>query len=340
MPVAIFGGRGSGKTVFLHMLYETQVEYANKLKLEKGSERNLPFRFFAEASLVNYMGQIGTKLYNKEWPDATVKGTQLRYWFLYGYLDPFKIGWYNTLKFTVYDIGGEDVESVQEVMSSCNADGIDAKDLVFEELPSTIKELLSANVMVFLIDFSKVATQPGTPEYKEMQEYDTFMATVISFVANYKSKDKKDKKWKLYPVFVFTKFDTLSEKLLNGLNLKKPGTLIDAKPLEKFTGTVRKERKEFSEKLMGYFFRQTMALASGGKLVNVDFDKAGYFFSSMEVEKGEDGEPVPVVKQRDNVQGVYALQYSKDEYISFIEYFRDIAKDMPDEVKKEQDFLR
>jgi hypothetical protein len=88
---------------------------------------------------------------------------------------------------------------------------------------------------------------------------------------------------------------------------------------------------------MRNFYGQTLALVKGGRLMNVSFDEAAYFFSEINTEFNEDGIPIPSIKVMDGGVG-HELDYSYDEYRWFIDHFKKIANSMPDNIRDEQDF--
>ncbi len=319
MAVAVLGDRGCGKTVFLSLLYETQVTYTNETKGD--------FRFISSPGYVNTMGKIVNGLRMGNWPEATLKGLLAKYWFLFGYRKMFPPNKYDAVKFTIYDIAGEDVNIIDELIAPYQEEGMGG--IVYEDLPDGLRTLLDCNVLVFLIDASRINAEVRSEEYESMMAYDTFMATLISIVAEYRSKkagELKDKS-KLYPVFLMTKFDMVDRKIFEGLRIPPKYPSADRKSVKK--------RKAYAEKIMESFYRQTLALKYGGKLMNVDFDKAGYFFSQIRSEMDEDGENAPRIVSE---KGTSHIDYSYKEYRGFIEYFREIARQMPDAVKDEQEF--
>ena len=320
MAVSILGDRGCGKTVFLSLLYETQINYANETKGD--------FRFISSPGYVNTMGKIVNGLRMGNWPEATLKGLLSKYWFLFGYRKKFPPNKYDSVKFTIYDIAGEDVNIIDELITPYQDGGLDS--ILYEDLPEGLKTLLDCNVLVFLIDASRINGEARSEQYESMIAYDTFMATLISIVAEYKSKKAGEMKSKdkLYPVFIMTKFDMIDKKIFEGL--KMPSKYPDGSKKN------MKKRKTYAEKLMENFYRQTLALKYGGKLLNVDFDKAGYFFSEIRSELDEDGEQVPRLISKNGTS--YGIDYSYSEYRAFIEYFRELAHQMPDEIKDEQEF--
>jgi len=333
MPVAILGDRGCGKTVFLSLLYDAQVEYTNKTKGK--------FRFYANPGFTNTMGKVINSMATQNWPEATIKGLLAKYWFLYGYQN--MLGKYNTLKFTVYDIAGEDVNIVNDLIAPYKSGG-GIESINYDDLPDGLKTLLDCNVLVFIIDLSRINAEPKSEEFKRMLSYDTTMATLISLVAEYKAKKAcglSEEQRKLYPLFVFTKFDMVEKKIFDGLKLAPKYPRLEKKPIDIVGGWFDLQSKSFIERieygdvLMEAFYRQTLALKRGCPLVNVDFDKSAYFFSEIQTEKDEDGLPVPSIV----LEGVKArLKYSIDEYKAFINYFKEIADKMHDEVREEQEF--
>ena len=319
MAVAILGDRGCGKTVFLSLLFQTQVTYTD--------ESEGDFRFISSPGYVNTMGKIANGMKMGNWPEATLKGLLAKYWFLFGYRKMFPPNKYDTVKFTIYDIAGEDVNIIDELIAPYQEEG--ASGIVYEDLPDGLRTLLDCNVLVFLIDASRINADVRSEEYESMMAYDTFMATLISIVAEYRSKKVGElkEKGKLYPVFLMTKFDMIDRKIFEALKIPPKPPLPD----KKYT----KKRKAYAEKIMKSFYEQTLALKYGGKLINVDFDKAGYFFSQIKSEVSEDGEDVPAITE-ENAKS--RIDYSYKEYRAFIEYFRGIARQMPDAVKDEQEF--
>ena len=335
MAVAILGDRGCGKTVFLSLLYETQVNYTTETKGD--------FRFISSPGYVNTMGKIINDVTMGGWPEATLKGLLSKYWFLYGYRKPVFKNKFDTVKFTIYDIAGEDVNIIDELITPYNEGGLDS--ISYEDLPGGLRTLLDCNVLVFLIDGSRINAEPRSETYKEMMEYDTFMATLISIVADYKSKKlgELNEKDKLYPVFIMTKFDTIGKKIFDSLKIPSHFPVDTDKLMDRVPGRDLlledrnlKRRREYAETIMKSYYRQTLALKYGGKLLNVDFDRAGNFFSEIKTELDEDGGLAPKLISKDNT--TYRIDYSYLEYRAFIEYFRDIARKMPDEVKDEQEF--
>ncbi len=323
MPAAVLGDRGCGKTTFLALLYAAQVKYTN----EPVNKDN--FRFYATPSSLNFMGDMYNHMRSGGWPEATMKGQQTKVSFLFGFkklthgalpswiqkqdwIKPFL-----TIKFSVYDVAGEDVNDI-----------IRTPDGVFsEDLPEEVKNLLESRILVVLIDASRVNAKPRSKPYIDMIEYDKKTATLISIIAKYNSKKEDPKQRKIYPIFVFTKFDTIADHILEGMHLKE-------KPPEYKN---QDERQAYSETIMRNFYGQTLALVKGGRLMNVSFDQAAYFYSEIATEFNDMGAPIPTIKVMDEGVG-HELDYSYMEYRWFIDHFKKIANSMPDQVRDAQDF--
>jgi hypothetical protein len=318
-PAAILGDRASGKTTFLGALYATQVKY--------GVTSKDNFRFFAPPDSLRLMSTIYEGMLSGNFPSATLKDEMSRVSFKFGYrtllgrllrdsesriLKP----WYG-IDFAAYDVSGEDV---QEYIES----GVASSPI--------IKQLLRSLVVVILVDCSKMTLDHQSPTYRRMLAYDSEVAKLVSNFATYKIEEYANRKGALktavppviYPAIVLTKIDALRPELLHQLGLDPmPPTEHKSKP-----------RREYCEALLRVFLPQALSQLRGGKVAGVSFDRAEYFTSAVRTVTA-DGGMSPVGKQTIAVkpagQGRAAeMDYSYDEYVAFIEHFRDIAKRIPD----------
>jgi len=325
MPAAILGDRACGKTTFLALLYSSQIKYSND---PENADR---FKFFASPSTVNFMGDMYNHLKGGGWPDATAKGQRTKVDFLFGFrrfgaaMIPSWVenrGWanpYNTIKFSVYDVAGEDVNDLVRT-----PDGV-----MDDDIPEEIHELLESRVLVILVDTSRITAKPRSKPFMAMMDYDTKTATLISLIAEYNSKKTDPAQRTIYPVFVFTKFDVLMQKKKLLESMKLTETYPEMKEQEK--------RLHYAETLLRNFYGQTLALLRGGKLKNVSFDDSAYYFSEVGVEFNDDGIPIPSLHVMKDGAG-HEITYSHPEYVGFIDHFRKIANKMPDDIKDAQEF--
>jgi hypothetical protein len=329
LPVGIVGDRGSGKSVFVSLLATTATSYTNAKPDE--------FRYFTSPAFTRKVGDIMSSLKMGTWPSATLKGTLSQYKFSFGFKRRFseleKLGRkpFDVMTFSIYDISGEDVQIIKQISKSLTQTGSDLN--LVEDLPENLRTILDCHVLVFLIDGSKITTEARSKRYQDMLDYDTVMATLISLVGTYKSMKAKQLKTeaKLYPAFVITKFDLIDTKILLAIGLSPQYAAVAAKGGHGLTSLFRenesRERAEYGTTLMDKFFGHTLALIRGAKLINVDFDKARFFFSHVRTELSEDGLPIPTLK----TEGVsHELNYSDSEYMEFIRYLGTVAKKSPD----------
>jgi len=334
VTVGIIGGRGAGKTVFVSLLSTTAINYAVKTKQH--------FRYYTFPEFTTVVHEIVESLKLKKWPPATLKGSlsEYRFWFGYsrllsGILNKFydslenlagsikkleipRKELYNIIEFSVYDISGEDVDVIFKAAVLAKERGVS----VLEMIPENLKAILDCDVLVFLIDSSKITTDNTDPKYKEMLDYDGLMASLMSLVALYRSSKYGVKAGKLFPVFVFTKFDTVDKKVLGALGMPDN--------LDKWFLGKSRNRREINERLIEFmkrFYQRTLAIIYGGTIMGVELERAQIFVSYLMTELSEEGIPVPkVVKAPDGIS--YDLAYSRSEYIRFIDYFGKIANEI------------
>ena len=325
MPAAILGDRASGKTTFLGLLYAAQVHY--------GTQQQDTFRFSATPASLKFMSAVYQNMKDGYFPSATLKDEMSLVEFIFGYkrlirgMLPTWIkeqNWMNpfaTLNFGAYDVSGEDV---QEFIDT----GVAASPV--------IQQLLRAFVVVILVDCSKMTTDVDSQLYKRMLKYDGDVATLCVAFQKYK-KDENDRLKAqgmspgtpvIYPVLVLSKFDTLRDEVLAKLGLHE-----GMPPREK-----QRDRKNYAEALLRAFLPQTLSQIRGGKVAGVSFDQAAYFTSWLHTEKVDGGMapvgPPRIVRKGFSAEGGAEIDYSYDEYVAFIEHFRDIANKVPDDVKE------
>jgi hypothetical protein len=334
LTVGIIGGRGTGKTIFVSLLATTAINYAVETKEH--------FRYYTYPEFTTIVHDIVGSLKLRKWPPATLKGslTEYRFWFGYsrlfsGILNKFydnienlvglikrleipRRELYNIIEFGVYDVSGEDVDIIFRAAALAKERGLS----VLEMIPENLKAILECDVLVFLIDSSKITTDNSDPRYKEMLDYDGLMASLMSLVALYRSSKYGVKAGKLFPVFVFTKFDTVDKKVLRALGIPDN--------FERWFLEKSRDRTEINERLrefMKKFYQHTLAIIEGTTLIGVELGRAQMFVSYLMTDLSEEGISVPrVVRAPDGVS--YELVYSRSEYIRFIDYFGKIANEI------------
>lgn len=334
MTIGIIGGRSTGKTVFVSLLATTAINYTVETKEH--------FRYYTTPEFTTVIQDIIASLKQKKWPPATLKGSLIEYRFWFGYSKTLGIilntfydkveeimsgikrleiprrELYNIIEFGLYDVAGEDVDIIFRAASLAKEKGIS----VIDTIPENLKAVLDCDVLVFLIDSSRITIDNTDSRFKEMLDYDGLMASLMSLVAMYRSNKYGVKAGKLFPVFVFTKFDTVDKKVLRALNIPDN--------FDKWFVERGRNREEISKRLtefMKRFYQHTLAIVYGGTIMNVPLERAQVFVSYLMTELSEEGIPSPkVVKAPDGVS--YELMYSRSEYIRFIEYFGKIANEI------------
>ena len=171
-----------------------------------------------------------------------------------------------------------------------------------------------------------------SPLYRDMLHYDSDVARPIVNFATYKIDEarhqtaagRRETSPIIFPAIVLTKTDQIRAETLHELGL----------PLAIPDGRDRAGRQAFCEGLLRSFLPQTLAQLRGGKVAGVSFDRAEYFACWIKTVTS-DGGMTPVGRPRISLTGPGAghgamMDYSRDEYIAFIEYFRRIAKQVAD----------
>lgn len=328
MPCALLGDRASGKTSFLGLLYTAQVKYGTGLADD--------FRFHAPMASLNVMSAVYEGMKDGRFPSATLKEEITELSFVFGYLRkivgklPYYIrqqNWakpYSTLRFSAYDVSGEDIEEFIET-------GIASRPL--------IQQLLKSVVVVVLVDCSKMSTDIDTPVYRKMLRYDSTVAKLLVSFQTYKKQEYDHLKDSgvsadapiIYPAFVLSKFDSLKDDVLARLGLHRGFPSLEEK----------RARREYAEALLRVFVPQTLSQIRGGKVAGVSMDKSAYFLSWVRTETSEGMDPVGqprIVRTGFRPEGGGEPDFAYDEYVAFIEHFRDIAHKIPDEVREAEKF--
>ncbi|MBI4415426.1 MAG: hypothetical protein HY557_00400 [Euryarchaeota archaeon] len=285
---------------------------------------------------LNVMSAVYEGMKDARFPSATLKEEITELSFIFGYLRrivgklPYYIrqqNWsrpFSTLRFSAYDVSGEDIEEFIET-------GIATRPL--------IQQLLKSVVVVVLVDCSKMTTDIDTPGYRKMLRYDSTVAKLLVAFQTYKKQEYEHLKDSgiaadppiIYPAFVLTKFASLRDDVLARLGLHRGFPGLDDK----------RARRDYAEALLRVFVPQTLSQIRGGKVAGVSMDKSEYFLSWVRTETAEGMDPVGqprIVRTGFRPEGGGEPDFSYDEYVAFIEHFRDIAHKIPDEVLEAEKF--
>lgn len=328
MAVGILGDRASGKTTFLILLYAAAQIY-NTLKEDR-------FRFTArDPRSYNWLTGVYAYLESKgHFPDANLKGEwteiKLRFGFRRGSKDVLP-RWitdrmvknpFNTFDAAVYDISGEDVREFVETGMAGN---------------EVLENLFASNVAIFLIDCSRFSLDPTKLQLREKAvRYDGKVGSVIKTFEAYKVQVRDETgraKSKLYPIFIFSKWDMIGQDVLAHLQLRPHPPPPDKE----------KERDRYFGEILRSFMTQTFSVKQGARLSYVNLDNAAFFPSWVDLEK-EEGMPRiedgGFVVKRERTPGQrhsVNLRFSATEYIALIDHLGWIAARAPDDIKGRDD---
>ena len=322
-PAAILGDRACGKTTFLGLLYAAQVKYGTRVVDT--------FRFHAPLQSLRLMSQVYEGMKDARFPGATLKDEMTEIGFVFGYRKALsgrlptvlkEKNWVNPfskLQFAAYDVSGEDVQEFIET-------GVAASPI--------IQQLLKSHVVVILVDCSKMTTEIDSPIFRQMLKYDSEVASLLVSLQTYKKQEFSRMKSQglnvgspvIYPAMVLSKFDCVRDEVLVKLGLHRGVPPKGEK----------RRRKEYAEALLRVFMPQTLSQIRGGKVAGVNFDQAAYFFSWVKTETAEAGmQPVGaprIVRKGFSADGGAEPDFSYEDYVAFIEHFRDVANKVPDEI--------
>jgi len=329
MAVAIFGSPNTGKSVFVGLLYQAMEKYANLHKEE--------FRFYMIGESHQKIGEeVKNPMRSGYYPPATPKVSILDYQFLMEFRPKDITEWASTayryvrrdapdvslfpLVFTVYDISGEDVMDYSHT----------------GEYASELKDVFSANFVIFLIDASRFTNEATGKRVQRLMTYDTDMSSLISFFGEHRRNDS------VVPIFVLTKFDKMDREIWDSIPsmLEKEGCRDKKIKFDPQTFMQKYDRKvadAVGDCLLLNYMGETRASVFGSHVIGLDLDDSRFFFSWVEEYEGPDGKKMlkTIKPENASVQNVYP----EHMFEAFIQYFREQSKISSDAHEKiVQDF--
>src|SRR6266704_2793113 len=273
--------------------------YAAQVKYGTGVTDD--FRFHAPIQSLNVMSAVYEGMKDGRFPSATLKEEITELGFVFGYLRKVvgKLPYYIRQQNWVHPFS-------TLRFSAYDVSGEDIEEFIDTGIASRplIQQLLKSVVVAF-------------QTYKK-QEYDRLKDSGVKADAP-----------RIYPAFVLAKFDTLKDDVLARLGLHRGFP------------EGKRQRKEYAEALLRVFVPQTLSQIRGGKIAGVSMDKSAYFLSWVRTEQQEGMEPVgqpKIVRTGFAPEGGGEPDFAYDEYVEFIEHFRDIAHKIPDEILEAEKF--
>ena len=218
MYVAIIGNKNSGKTIFVSLLYATQIRYSE----ETGGN----FRFISEPKVLSILGDQYNILRRGKWPkeksisdisfsfgyDIESIGSKLKRMFKKKYEEP-KIA----LTFGLFEIYDEKYDEETTALP---------KPLITE--PNRLDSLVTSNIIIILLASSELGRTK----------------TIDNRITGIIDKILRMKRGMVYPIIVYTKHDRINKKIIKKLKLQETPPDISK----------GKERKEYGQKILKTYY--------------------------------------------------------------------------------------
>jgi hypothetical protein len=292
MNIAIIGANDSGKATFLVLLYAAQIRYS---ELSAGE-----FRFYINPKSLKPVSAEYNRMQMGKWPSDKLVNDIPMVSFLYGRSDDSlgsrfmkmfgksKIASTISLNFSLYDFSDAELKDV-----------INSGTMSFYNITDKVESLLSSEMVVIILDASKLHQKKANPN-------DDYISYVLTNIARFRKK-------MIFPIVVFTKFDAVNRKLMASLKL----------PVRPPAMKHPEKRRAYGERLMAKYYQNTLQLMKKGKQIN--YESGLYFFSSVKTTTSSDGSTTPALKKGKEMK--YILDCSYPEYIGFIEYLEKLVED-------------
>jgi hypothetical protein len=348
MPVSIIGTRGSGKSTFIDLLYQTMVYYTDDPKTRK------TLNYYWRPEFKNLiMAELKAMMEGGGYPPSTDTGDKLIYSFLVG----FKPGHLEKLgeraKYLIK--GGEFNSQLCLIMDLFDIAGEDLEEFATDPkgLPQ-LARMFDNNILVMTIDCSRFTMEVEGPQSDKQREYDYLVAEIISGYTKYRSqKAQKDHNFNknFYPIFVLTQVDQMDGRIManhgvdeivdpktnsEGERIIDVNDLIEKTKLYKPDDSMKKLWKmcnKSANEIMASHMPHTYGILNGANLMMVPLeDDAIQYFLSWTANK-KVGESVQIQKARMHYSNDHTYEtpiYSRHMYVAFLSYLRNIVEVQPD----------
>ena len=304
MHVVILGDHNSGKTTFLGLLYAT--------KVHTGSDKADDFRFHTPVESMDEISALFERLMSGAFPDSATKegihGVNFHLGVRRGGLlsrlrtRAWAEGDSTTLRFTVVKAADEEVSEL--LRGSSIAHG-------------RLDEILDVDAVAIIVDSAGLGgrkAKEAEEDEKEappspMDEFDVAVESLISTIRRLRGPSGRKV---LHPLFIFTKFDRASPKVLNALG-------VGGEP----PGVNERGRAAYAEALLETNLPKTLATIRDRDAGGLRFAKPAYFFTWVRTEKAEGRSDK--IKLRRTRSGGWEPDYSRDEFVAFLDSVGEIA---------------
>ncbi len=301
MPrIVIVGDQGSGKTTFLALLYAAQVK--------SGSDAADDFRFHVTFDSLDEITNIFQQLMSGSFPDSAAKEGIHEISFRLGYGRP-RLRILSRLRSRQRPLG--DSASFHFILLRNLADEISRFRSGSSVANWNLRDVLESDAIAILVDSGKLAVGAENPRLGSMENYDAAVESLLSTIQRSRTQGGRDL---LYPIFIFSKFDSVKPEALRAANVE--GT----PPGVRETGP----RTAYARALLDSNLPKTMATIGSRDPRGRKFPKPSFFFSWVHTESAGPGRAERIRLRRSGAAG-WELDYSKDEYLAFVECLRKFA---------------
>jgi len=301
----VVGDRGSGLTTFVCLLYTAQVRL--------GTEEADEFRFHADRESIRQLEAIYGELGAGRFPERDVNWEEHPLSFILGFRngkfrgrsrsDSPDEGGFGTVRVQVGGLSTQDLSEMRE------------HDAILE---NSTRRLLRSQVIVPLVDASRLLPGTDGPRSPALARYDATLAATFDLVGRFVASERNRKARTLHPLFVLTKLDECP-----------PATLADlTAPPGPPAGWPEDARRSFGARILERYLPETMLfLAPSGRGAHLAIEPPLWYFSRLELM--EDRGARRIARRSRAPVGGWEPEYPFEEYRSLIERLVWLAQRLP-----------
>jgi hypothetical protein len=305
----IVGDRGSGLTTFVGLLYTAQVRL--------GTEEADEFRFHADRGTIRQLEGIYGELGAGRFPERDANWEEHPLSFVLG----FRNGRFRSMAAR----GGTDEGGFGTVRVQVG--GISTQELVELRdhdavLEASTRQLLRSQVVIALVDSSRLLPMPDGSRASPLVQYDARLAATLDLLGRFLSAERNRKSRSMHLLFVLTKLDQCSRETLDQLGA----------PLGSPVAWPTSFRKGLGRKVLERYLPATLRFLTaprrGGYVV---VESPYWYFSGLQLSNG--GGVPRIVRRSLAPIGGWEPEYPFEEYRGLIERLGWLAQRLPDLVE-------
>lgn len=298
----VVGGRGSGVSTFLGLLYTAEVRLGCDLSDE--------FRFHVDRASIRRLEGIYGELGDGRFPESEIDWARTPLTFL---VDDRRFGRRHRppapgaeLELSPFwvEIGGLSTEEAAELAE---------RDAV---LDATLRRLLRSRIVLPLVDATNLPAAEGDPAPRLAVE-DRRLARTLELIVRYLSTERRRRARRLFPLFVLTKCD----------RLPGPAARRLAAPPGPPASWSHAAREEFGSRLLAAYLPETARALERAADRGVEVARPSWFFSEVGTEGG-DGRRIR--RRWKDPSGGWEPEYPYEEYRALLDRLGDLAHRLPD----------